>query len=681
MKDIAQWTAPSPLWAAAAEDTADPGRVRFRRPAILRFASDSFMEELLALLESDPTRLPAYLAQPETWRGPQPTPAPPQKLKGFELRLERLRLAAERKALGTALPVATSAPPPQSAAPLKLYQPAHQRFYLVAACCVCRVAGLPDKTFDPGREERATYVVRRLIERQTQTGPTPAYDEYGFVTTPQGSTWQKIKVDAQGEPDGLAQGEEQLPFFSMSFAEADGRRRRLLGGVIPVGRREAYMGAPLANGGAASANGATKKTARKILFRTQVTEPWKSLITRAEDTRRKIKGGAASPADKNPDPPMNDGTQEGLDAVNGFLKATREQVQTVSWYILLDLADYLKQYLPDVWTSIKNGANVAGLTQPQIGLLTALEGTTMPATLRAALSVPGVYTNANMADDLRDALSRMILFDGEKPKERRSLELVTGSYDRGDPADLWPAFLFPLADPGEGVGAPQVPSAPFGVTLPTDEDDIAEGAALDQVDLLAGYVVRALPTEPNAPEPPPPLASTRPYAEREGRFRIRCVYEKPFCGPLEPPVLSDPTDLFQMAGFFDPDAPARPIRIALPVDTSPAGLRKHDKNTAFMISDVLCGQIARAKGMTLGDLVRSVLPWPFHKDLSVPDQGPCSKGPGLEFGMICSLSIPIITICALILLIIIVFLLDLIFKWVPFFIMCFPLPKFKAKPS
>ena len=100
-----------------------------------------------------------------------------------------------------------------------------------------------------------------------------------------------------------------------------------------------------------------------------------------------------------------------------------------------------------------------------------------------------------------------------------------------------------------------------------------------------------------------------------------------------------------------------------------------------MISDVLCGQIGRAKGLSLGDLVRSVLPWPFHKDLDVsaPDQGSCSKGPGLEFGMICSLSIPIITICALILLMIIVLVLDLIFKWIPFFIMCFPLPKFKAK--
>jgi hypothetical protein len=690
MKDIAQWTAPSPFWAAAAEDATDPARVLFRRPAILRFASDSFMDELMALLESDPSRLPDYLAQPETWRGPTPTPAPTPRRSGFELRVERLRLAAERKALGSALP----APPGaqslaqqkqrQAAAQLKLYQPAHQRYYLIAACCVCRVAGLPDKAIDAGREERATFVVRRLIERQTRPGVPKAFDEYGFVKTPQGSTWQKAGVDLKGEPAGLVKGEEQLPFFNLNFAETDGRRRRILGGIIPVARRETYMGASLTNGdgaGGANGGGATKKTARKILFRTQVTEPWKSLVTRAEDTRRKIKGGPASPADNNPDPPMSDG---GINVVNGFLKATREQLQTISWLLLLDFADYLRQYLPDVWTSIRNGSNLVSLTPPQRGLLTALEHTTTSTSLRSALlNNQSVYSTADVADHLRDALQRMIAFDGEKPKDKRSLEQVTGSYDRGSPAVLWPSFLFPLADPGDNVAAPQVPAVPFGVTLPEDEDDIAEGAALDNIDLLAGYVVRALPADSDAPAPPTPLAATRPYVEREGLFVIRCVYERPLCGPLEPAVLSDPTDAFQMAGFFDPDAPARPIRIALPVDTSPAGLRKHDKNTAFMISDVLCGQIGRAKGLSLGDLVRSVLPWPFHKDLDVsaPDLGPCSKGPGLELGMICSLSIPIITICALILLFIIVFVLDLIFKWIPFFIMCFPLPKFKAKTS
>src|SRR5205085_12229432 len=199
-----------------------------------------------------------------------------------------------------------------------------------------------------------------------------------------------------------------------------------------------------------------------------------------------------------------------------------------------------------------------------------------------------------------------------------------------------------------------------------------------KVGALANLIEDALPDTPppDAQVPTNPLISQQPMDMREGWYVIRCVFERPECGPIDPPVLSDPSQAFQMAGFFDPDAPARPIRIALPLDTSPGGLRKFDKNTAFMISDMLCGQIDRMKGMTLADLVLSVLPWPFHKDLSVPDGGPCTDG-GVEVGMICSLSIPIITICALLMLMIIVSLLDIIFRWMPFFIFCFPLPKFK----
>jgi len=97
-----------------------------------------------------------------------------------------------------------------------------------------------------------------------------------------------------------------------------------------------------------------------------------------------------------------------------------------------------------------------------------------------------------------------------------------------------------------------------------------------------------------------------------------------------------------------------------------------------VLSDMLCGQVQRAKSLGFIDLVLAVLPWPFHKDLDVGAGGPCKMG-SIDIGMICSLSIPIITICALILLIIIVSLLDLIFHWLPFFIMCFPLPGLKGK--
>ena len=81
----------------------------------------------------------------------------------------------------------------------------------------------------------------------------------------------------------------------------------------------------------------------------------------------------------------------------------------------------------------------------------------------------------------------------------------------------------------------------------------------------------------------------------------------------------------------------------------------------------------RAGDLTLGDLVLSVLPWPFHKSLPGSDAGSCSETSGLSLGMICSLSIPIITICALILLMIIVSLLNIIFFWIPFLKICLPI--------
>ena len=70
MKDFVQWTTPSPLWETAiSQNTAELRRAELSRPAILRFATDSFMDDFLKMTENDPKRLDQYIAQPETWRG------------------------------------------------------------------------------------------------------------------------------------------------------------------------------------------------------------------------------------------------------------------------------------------------------------------------------------------------------------------------------------------------------------------------------------------------------------------------------------------------------------------------------------------------------------------------------------------------------------------------------------
>jgi len=265
---------------------------------------------------------------------------------------------------------------------------------------------------------------------------------------------------------------------------------------------------------------------------------------------------------------------------------------------------------------------------------------------------------------------------------KTQLETVDQPYDRAQQNSraLWPDFLFPLADPEHPAPFPSVTPIP---ALSENEKLDATTEPANELDEFTVVLVRALPEMPDSPEPEIPAAAQAPTAATDaltGYFRLRCVYERPSCGPLHDDVVSEPTEPFEVAGFFDSDAPARPIRIGLPIDTTPAGLRKFNKNTAFVLSDTLCGQVARMKSLTFGDLVRSVLPWPLHKDISVGEMKPCAKpAGGASFGTICSLSIPIITLCALMLLMIIVTLLDFIFRWMPFFMICFPLPGLKGK--
>ncbi|HKO99546.1 MAG TPA: hypothetical protein VJU86_21270 [Pyrinomonadaceae bacterium] len=683
--DQIQWASPSPLWPQAARATdINQRRSVLREPVILRFAADTFMDDFLRLLETDPSLLPQVIAKPETWRGPSAGVAPIKSVPAFARKMSRLGLAAARQkeqALqstaqsgqqATGLIQAQQQTKPRK---LKLYQPAHQRYYLVASSLVCGRAGLPDKTINQGRQERVSFVIRRMfppgplnIKVDLPDFNANTWEEYALVSSPSGNVWQRIPASEQANGGILVKNEEQLPLFTLKYSEDDGHKRRLMAGLVPVGKREAYMGAGFRKQSGDPAPVVEPQSpidSRMYLFWAQVTEPWKKLLEQSS-AGSKLKTGNTvpdSPADA-PQPKTLSG-----DSLVGALKTTREQMQTGSWYILLDLANLLIEQAPRVWRLLNGLQPIAGdppFNFAESTLVTAITNTTFDGS-KDDLVLGTSYLPTHVKSSLKDALIAVKAGSVES-----NLEAVKSSYDRKTPASLWPAFLFPLADPEIAAPLPKLSISAADKDTQLDKDK-------KKVDALAALIQKALPTTPAAEVPDSPLVSKQPMDMREGWFVMRCVFERPECGPIDPPLLSASTAAFQMAGFFDPDAPARPIRIGLPLDTSPAGLRKFDKNTAFMISDMLCGQIDRLKGLTLGDLVLSVLPWPFHKDLPVGDGGPCTDSGGLEVGMICSLSIPIITICALILLMIIVFLLDIIFRWVPFFLFCFPLPKLKAK--
>jgi hypothetical protein len=139
------------------------------------------------------------------------------------------------------------------------------------------------------------------------------------------------------------------------------------------------------------------------------------------------------------------------------------------------------------------------------------------------------------------------------------------------------------------------------------------------------------------------------------QYVLRCVYRRPECGALCPDVVSAPSDKFRIASFFDFDAPVRSITISMPVDTSIKDLRKLRKNVSFLLSNELRQQMNRVTNM---------------KDAL---DGKFADGKSVDLGLICSFSIPIITICALMVLMIFISLLNIVFWWTPFLRICFPI--------
>jgi hypothetical protein len=688
------WTAPQPFWTDNT-GAVQPGNA-LRRPQILRFTHDEFIPELLSTLQQNPAALPGFAAMAETWRGPGAAPAkdPQRWLQGKPASIlgaqRRLLLRKQRVAQETA-----TAQAPASTT-LKLYQPAHMRHYLVAGSLVCRMPGLPDRQVDPARH-KVSFVVRRLMPRtpgpKDQPLPDPTqsalWDEYAHVPNGKAGIWQYVgAANSESDVAVLGPSEERLAMFPANFMQDDGHPRRLYIGSVPVGKREAYQGAMAAAAQGQQAGTSTGDTStsssldpRLVLFYTQVLGPWKALVNRVMGngkpgaTLADLDDGAVLKAARLNAVYAQDGN--GFSATNpdrNNLRTMRGALQVSSWYLLLDLYTFLKeQLLLDVTAA-------APTSGPLADLYNALEAAAMPAALDdhlADLQEAGGYDAAHIETNLISALKRIVPLGDALEKATGSFQLRASGVTIVDSAVTtgWPDFLFLFVDPWRGVLQPPTPAG----FAPPQGDYLVEKIQA-RIESLADLVRAALPTpDPAKSLPEPTLATMQPADMREAWYVMRLVYERPGCAPFHGTVVSAATRPFNMAGFFDPDAPARPVRIGLPVDISPAGLRKFDKNAVFMMSDMLCGQVDRMKGIGFVDLVLSVLPWPFHKDLSVPEKGDCKTGDGISLGVMCSLSIPIITICALLLLMIIVSLLDFIFRWLPYFIVCFPLPGFKGR--
>jgi hypothetical protein len=181
---------------------------------------------------------------------------------------------------------------------------------------------------------------------------------------------------------------------------------------------------------------------------------------------------------------------------------------------------------------------------------------------------------------------------------------------------------------------------------------------LDDV-LVDGVELRTLFEAALSSETRPPVELPKIQPGSDATYVLRCVYERPQCDPVQR-VISRASQPFRLAAFFDPDAPARQVKIPLPTNVSMSDMRRFKKGVTFMISEPLQRKIAMITGK--------------EKDLLEDDPGLNPEDSG-GFAFICSFSIEIIFIVAFFLLLIFVIILNFVFWWIMFFRICLPVPK------
>lgn len=505
--------------------------------------------------------------------------------------------------------------------PLRLYQPVHGRFYMVSASLACRVPGLPEHTVDTAKGEMVAFVLRRI----TTTDAGAETGEWAWVKRADGTEgWTRAAGTA------VVADEELMPLFASTYAGTGGlgslpMQRRVFAGLIPASRRETYSTAREVAAQTPAPAAGSLDDPRTLEFQRVVVDPWVEMkewydTLKADDLRR-------------PD--------------------ALESAEASSAFILLDFHQYLARELPRVAEAV-NGTRAASTLAPQQrALYDALNG--------VSITTAAVGSRATLVQAIKHAGDNAAALEGLAGTTTRTPAGYVPRVLIGDPRDPNTA---PAPQPAPGQPAADE-AALVALVLAREATPLEINDPPDAVfgpRRLKKRVMDALAEVGAAPAVAAEALPARAPANVAGDdwFTVRCVYLRPNCGRLSPPVVSDRSERFRLVSFFEPDAPARHLRVALPVDTSPATLRKYNRNVAFMLSDQLRKQMSRATDL---------------KKLMDGEAG--SEAGGITFGVICSLSIPIITICAFIILMILVSLLNIIFWWLPLFKICFPVPKAK----
>jgi hypothetical protein len=477
--------------------------------------------------------------------------------------------------------------------PFRLFQPLSQRYYIVSASLICRRPGIPDRQVRKAKGEKTTFVMRLLADDGSEQAFIPAK---GAGLTPGGpptGTWRPAAGDV------LADSEKQYPMHAAPVAPfapagstaatlgmADGEQsvRTVFYGYIPAGGRE-RLTPPIAD-----PVGTLKSFGQQPGHLTE--DPFVDELI----------GRVAQPWAAQRQPP---------------LKARPPGYPSL--FLLLDLDDWLRKYVPAVHAAITGGPALTSQQPEQAKLL-------------AQLGLVNV-----LADNAPVTLPKAIAaVDG-------NLALLSGADEAG------PATAYDLTN----------------ATLPSAGGDLLD-TWLTGASGLRSYAQAALDeaatgTNPPKLDVPPELRGmikndpvTVPAGTPQQTFIIRAVFEHDPCRP----VLSAPSHPFALARAVDADAPARHIRIQLPDVTH---LRAFNRGVALEMPPSL----------------RRVM------DAVTPDalKGDINPSGSLQLGMICSFSLQIIFLCAFIVMFIFLLVLNIVFWWMPFLKICFPVPVQPTSPK
>jgi len=266
MREAFDWLKPSLFWDSGLQSARLPD---FFQPQLLELSDDNFMAEFRAAATSSDR----------------------SKLKSLVIR-------------------------PQSGPPVKLFQPAHGRYYLVCAALSCRMPGFPERGVQRSDGETVFFIMRRFVDGA----------EYGWVIDGTSKSWQPLN----GQPRRVLYKEERLKLFPIAGSD----KRAILIGYVPVASREGYA-----------------VSAKELLAAMSPDELAKrplGIDPRIEELQARFTTALTSHVAGSPNTLLQDAAA-----------ASPPQALMLSIYLLLDLWDYFAFYLPDVASALRDDPNAA----------------------------------------------------------------------------------------------------------------------------------------------------------------------------------------------------------------------------------------------------------------------------------------------------------------------------------